>query len=76
MPAGNHKIIVVQNKQWPYKETYNQAFIVQSTGTGENILVVLPKRRYCTAFKIGTGGLVAAVGGCIYLLSTINARYF
>lgn len=76
VPAGNHKIVVVQNNLWPFKEPYNHEFTVLSNGNGENILVELPKRRYCNAFYIATGGLVAAFGGFIYLLSTIDPRSF
>ena len=72
VPAGNHKIVVVQNNLWPFKEPYNHEINVLSTGNGENILVELPKRRYCIAFYITTGGLVAAFGGFIDLLSKLN----
>jgi len=66
VPVGNHTFIVLQDRRWPYKESYDHEFTVQSTGNGEKILVELPKRRYCNAYKIASGGIVAAFGVWIY----------
>ena len=69
VPVGNHTIVVLQNKLWPYKERYKYGFTIQSNGDGEKILVELPKRRYCNAYKIASGGIVAACGVWIYLFN-------
>jgi hypothetical protein len=69
VPVGNHTIVVLQNKLWPYKERYKYGFTIQSNGDGEEIFVVLPRRRYCNAYKIVNGAIVAACGVWIYLFN-------
>jgi hypothetical protein len=69
VPVGNHTIVVLQNKLWPYKERYKYGFTIQSNGDGGKIFVVLPKRRYCNAYKIVNGAIVAACGVWIYLFN-------
>jgi hypothetical protein len=70
VPVGNHTFIVLQNTRWPYKESYDHEFTVQSTGNGEKNLVQLPNRRYCNAFKFASGGIVAACGAWNYLFNS------
>jgi hypothetical protein len=69
VPVGNHTIVVLQNKLWPYKERYKYGFTIQSNGDGGEIFVALPKRRYCNAYKIVNGAIVAACGVWIYLFN-------
>jgi hypothetical protein len=69
VPVGNYKIVVLQNKLWPFKERYKYSFTIQSNGDGGEIFVELPKRRYCNAYKIASGGIVAACGVWIYLFN-------
>jgi len=60
VPAGNHTFIVKRNYKYPFKEKYNYAISLQSTGNGEKILVKLPKPKY-NNFINTTRGL--AIGG-------------
>lgn len=72
VPAGNHTFIVKRNYKYPFKEKYNYAISLQSTGNGEKILVKLPKPKYNNFINTTRGfaiGIVAACGVWIYLFN-------
>ena len=65
VPAGNHTFIVKRNYKYPFKDKYNYAISLQSTGNGEKILVKLPKPKYNNFINTTRGFAIGgfAIGG-------------
>ena len=75
IPAGNHTFIVKRNYKYPFKDKYNYAISLQSTGNGEKILVKLPKPKYNNFIKTTRGFALGGFAVLWALLANSDSKW-
>jgi hypothetical protein len=75
VPAGNHTFIVKRNYKYPFKDKYNYAISLQSTGNGEKILVKLPKPKYNNFIKTTRGFALGGFAVLWALLANSDSKW-